>query len=497
MLPRGARCVSGRAVPPWLAAPLAVLLLVFFYVVHAFSARGGRALYYSPGARAPAALWTRDHAALLPDAPGVRRALGAVRFEHVNASAADRRTDRLCIGVMLYRRKVAAVWSLLVSLALQRLAFARARGRGTDAAPVRLPHALAVYWLPHDAADASSSASLRALYGLGYDVVRVDEGIAALRARQLEACSAAEGAASASELRGSGAAAEGAGRLPTPPHAYGFALEDLLFRAAPGSCAGGVLMLEDDALAEVGWEERTRAAVAEVALRDPGWRFIKLHEPDTVNKWNAGGIAMALGCFAVVFSVAIVAALKIAPAPAATTPSLLLLAAAVGCFTAAAFGMLWYAGRPSAPCALNPNACVGTTARRGDWDMSPSQAQLFNPHTAHHFGACMSRTPYATTGVCWQIDTAQHACLAPRTAAAYTALSDGAAAGCGALPRVPKPGTDECAIPETGLRGLWGVQLSLFQHGGIVNSAGETTVLRVAEKWDISGETLRAFNNLP
>jgi hypothetical protein len=420
----------------------------------------------------------------------VRRALGAVRFEHVNVSTAGR-ADRLCIGVMLYRRKAAAVWSLLVSLALQRLAFARARGRGTDAAPALLPHALAVYWLPYDAADARESASLRALYGLGYDVVRVDEGIAALRARQLAACGAAS-----SELRSSGAAAEGNMRLPTPPHAYGFALEDLLARAAPGSCAGGVLMLEDDALAEVGWEERTRAAVADVALRDPGWRFIKLHEPDTYNKWNAGGIAIAIGGLAVLFSVAIATALTVAPKHAAP-PTLLLRAAAVLCFTAAAFGMLWYAGRPSAPCALNPNACAGTTARRGDWDMSPSQAQLFNPHTAHHFGACMSRTPYVTTGVCWQIDFAQHACLAPRTAAAYAALSDGAAAGCSAFPRVPTPGTDECVIRDTGLGGLWGVQLSVFQHGGIVNGAGAETLLRVSENWDLSGETLRAFDDLP
>ncbi len=109
----------------------------------------------------------------------------------------------------------------------------------------------------------------------------------------------------------------------------------------------------------------------------------------------------------------------------------------------------------------------------------------------------MSRTPYDTTGVCWQIDFAQHACLAPRTAAAYAALSDGAAAGCGAFPRAPTPGTDECVIRDTGLRGLWGMQLSVFQHGGITNGAGAETLLRVSENWDLSGETLRAFENLP
>ncbi len=481
--------------PPWLAAPAVVLILVFFYVAHAFFARGGRALYYSPGVHAPTALWVRDHAALLPGAPGVRRALGAVRFEHVNTSVSGR-ADRLCIGIMLYRRKAAAVWSLLVSLALQRLAFARSRGHGTDATPVVLPHALAVYWVPHDAADSRDSATLRELYALGYDVVRVDKGIAALRSQQLEACSATEGAASSSTLRGSDAAAEGGDRFPTPPHAYGFAMEDLLTRAAPGSCAGGVLMLEDDALADVGWEARTRAAVSEVALRDPGWRFIKLHEPDTYNKWNTESIALALGCLAVFFSAAIVTAQKVSPEPASSSPSLCCRAAIVACFTATSFGLLWYAGRPSAPCGINPNACSGITPRRGDYDMSPSQAQIFNPNNMRSFGACMSRTPYVTSGVCWQIDFAQHACLAPRTAAAYLALGDGAAAGCGALPRAPRPDTDDCVIRETRLTGLWGMQPSVFQHGGIVNSAGMEAILRVAENWDISGETLRAFREI-
>jgi hypothetical protein len=164
-------------------------------------------------------------------------------------------------------------------------------------------------------------------------------------------------------------------------------------------------------------------------------------------------------------------------------------------FSAIACAALWFVGRPSAPCVLNGNACTGMAALRHDMGMSPSQAQLFNPRSAFAFSACMARTPMpnVTTGhTCYQIDMAQHACLAPRTAAGYAALADGDAAACAALPRAPKPGADDCVMRDTGLTGLWGVQPSVFQHSGLLSGSGGVG-LRVAENWDASGATLRAF----
>ena len=584
---------------PWLVAPsLLLLLLLLLVAARAFLSRGGRAVYYSPSTREAPALWARDHAALLPGAPGVLRALGAVRFERVDASAAGRR--RLCIGVTLYRTRRAEVWSLLASLAARRLAVAIAHGRRSAAvadnvAPVEVPIALAVYWQPSDAADAQEggSAAVRKLRELGVDVVRVDEGVAVLRARQLASCNDTLGAAATATLRAEcPSAAEGTGVPPTPPHAYGFALEDLSARAGPGGCAGGLLMLEDDVVAELDWEARVRGALVDASLRDPEWRFVKLHEPDTFNKWDAPSAQFAFGSIATVFGVAMLAAhavasrfaatsaaagagaaaaptlspftrraaaalgfctcalaaawaesewrvgtlyeasshnaasallavggaaifgasvaialasaavpgqplakQAVAPGPPFTAAKAAFMTATAFCFSATACAALWVAGRPSAPCVLNDKACVGMAALRRDMGMSPSQAQLFNPRSAFAFSACMARTPMpnVTTGhTCYQIDLAQHACLAPQTATGYAALADGDAAACAALPRAPKPGAVECAIRDTGLTGLWGVQPSVFQHSGLLSGSGGVG-LRVAENWDASGATLRAF----
>lgn len=481
--------------PRWVLAVASIFAVLLASFLASVFARG-RAAYYSPATREPSAQWLRDHSAMMPDAPGVQRALDSFRFERLNASSAAP-PGQLCVGVMLYRRKAAAVWSLVVSLALQRLLAARALGGG-DPRPLAVPIPLAVYWVPHDAADAQGSVAIAALRSRDYDVVRVDEGIAALRKRQLADCTRA--GAGAGDASSSGAAEEGSARRPTPPRAYGFALEDMRARAAPGGCAGGLLMLEDDAVAEIDWEARVGAAVVEVARRDPEWRFLKLHNPDTFNKWDVGGLLLLFLSFAALFGCAAFASSPLPPRSAAARPLLLAdlarRAAASGALSAAALAVLWYAGRPLAPCVLNSNACAGLFMKRGDVDMSPSQAQLFNPRTVHAFGGCMSRTPYVTDGVCWQIDFAQHACLEPRTAAGYARLAAGSADGCEAFPRPPEPAAGDCSLRDTGLTGLWALQPSVFQHAGLVGGNGRVGILRVAERWDEAGSTLREFSQL-
>jgi hypothetical protein len=413
----------------------AALLLLFGLLLWALlgqpllrRAGSSRSLYYSPlGSEAS---WVTEHAALLPTA-GTLAALRRVRFRSLNAT----QPGGLCLGVLLFRRSTPYIYTLLLSLALKRL-------QASGSSPVDVPHSLAVYWVPSNATDASSSTIHTALQGLGVDVVLVGDP------------------------RSSDAPIIG------PPQLFAAAMQDMLQRSPTGACRS-LLVLEDDAAAELEWEAAVAAALAAADAVEPDWRLLKLHRPDTLNRWDWLSLALALLVFLALFLLCayLVERSGSAPPPRPcrkhARTSLLL-----------AFLLLlamWLLGRSLAPCHFNHLACPGVHRLRDDFDMTCTQAQAFNPRTARAFADCMAETPSRGRDafVCWQVDWSMHRCLVSVPA---------------------DPSADKCSVRwQLGLVGLLGLHPSVFQHTGIINSYGEFTSLRISDTWDASGATLKAF----
>jgi len=337
------------------------------------------------------------------------RRLEGYNFQTKNNGA----KKKVCIGVTLYRRKTPYFYTLLFSLA---------------SSSKNIPH-VTIFWHPFDAEDAANSTTVLSLRRLGLNIVRVDHFAT----------------------------------LVTPPISFGFALE--YFAKNENTCEM-IFIIEDDAVAAVNWLSTTTKAISHLDAIDPKWVMLKLHRSDFSNFYDLSSLIFLLCIFFPLF----------------LTASFILRhqnrnfkfhVVRTTIFSGLAILVLWILGRPLAPCFMNSLACNGILALEGDWDMTVTQAQAFNPRMASTFSSCMINTPVATSGVCWQVDLAMHRCLS-KAGKSYT----------------------NCTIFETGLSGLWGLHPSVFQHTGIKNGNGHKTPLRISERWDEDGSTKTHFYSL-
>ena len=503
-----------------LRAVVSFLLLIALTVAAALVAMSisrGSSLYYS-AAFSPdraSSQWVAEHQALLPRNAALTRALDGARF-----GASGERSD-VCIGVTLFLREEPYVLGAITSLLLRAL---DETGRVGSA---HVPHSLVIYWQPTPAVAAGNTSAhwvTRELSARGIQVVRVDEGVALERRAQTRACM--HDAVPVLPIE----ADEGdlhngiSENIVSPPHMFGFALRDMARRARSTGCRHA-LMIEDDVFAAVNWESQLRTHIAAVIALDPAWRMVKLFVPSFFNSWYLGDFlfwSLALFVLFYLFLIIFYATarrvlhfcnsgsggvlsrrrLEMRDPPFLGTRTNVVSAAFV---TTSVVIFYFLAGRSSAPCIANADACAGIAPIDSIEGVVFSQAQVFNVATIESFADCLEFTPRvsplasialpkARHDMCWQIDLAMAHCFASTSSTvATTDVID--RESCAALPRVPS--LTDC-LPSVAKisSGVFRARPSTFQHVGILDAGGGLKGLRISEEWQARSETLASLQRL-